>query len=73
MSEIGVTVVGTGGMGGLRAMCLHRKATGARVTLDSDADVDLFAEGVETSRDYSVRAIEAMPAPYASETIEVIR
>src|SRR4028118_1805216 len=36
--RIPVGVVGTGGMGGMHARCLHRKVAGARVAAVSDVD-----------------------------------
>lgn len=65
-----VGVVGTGGMGGMHATCLHRKVSGARVTAVSDVDADragkvaqdcggaaVFGDAVEMIQDDGVEAV----------------
>ena len=75
--RIPVGIVGTGGMGGMHAHCLHRKVAGARVAAVSDVDADragkvaqecggavVFGDAVEMIRDEGVRAVVvASPDP----------
>lgn len=68
--RIPVGIVGTGGMGGMHAMCLHRKVAGARVAAVSDVDAGraekvakdcggaaVFGDAVEMIRDEGVEAV----------------
>ena len=68
--RIPVGVVGTGGMGGMHAYCLHRKVAGARVAAVSDVDADragkvaekcggaaVYGDAVEMIRDERVQAV----------------
>jgi myo-inositol 2-dehydrogenase/D-chiro-inositol 1-dehydrogenase len=75
--RIPVGVVGTGGMGGMHAYCLHRKVAGARVAAVSDLDAEragkvagecggaaVFGDAVEMIRDEGVEAVVvASPDP----------
>lgn len=83
-----VGVVGTGGMGGMHAHCLHRKVAGARVAAVSDVDADragkvaqecggavVFEDAVEMIRDGRVEAVViASPDPtHAALVLECLR
>ena len=74
--RIPVGVVGTGGMGGMHAHCLHRKVAGARVAAVSDVDAQragkvarqcggaVFGDAVEMIRAEGVEAVViASPDP----------
>jgi myo-inositol 2-dehydrogenase / D-chiro-inositol 1-dehydrogenase len=81
--RIPVGVVGTGGMGGMHAMCLHRKVAGARVAAVSDVDADragkvagecggarVFGDAAEMIRDDAVEAVViASPDPTHAELV----
>ena len=81
--RIPVGVVGTGGMGGMHAHCLHRKVAGARVAAVSDVDADragrvagecggaaVFGDAVEMIRDERVEAVViASPDPTHAELV----
>jgi myo-inositol 2-dehydrogenase/D-chiro-inositol 1-dehydrogenase len=81
--RIPVGVVGTGGMGGMHAHCLHRKVAGARVAAVSDIDTeragkvagecggaDVFGDAVEMIRDARVEAVViASPDPTHAELV----
>ncbi|MBA2781382.1 MAG: Gfo/Idh/MocA family oxidoreductase [Rubrobacteraceae bacterium] len=78
-----VGVVGTGGMGGMHAHCLHRKVAGARVAAVSDVDAEqagkvaeecggaaVFGDAVEMIRDDGVEAVViASPDPTHAELV----
>jgi myo-inositol 2-dehydrogenase/D-chiro-inositol 1-dehydrogenase len=81
--RIPVGVVGTGGMGGMHAHCLHRKVAGARVAAVSDVDAAragtvaeecggaaVFGDAVEMIRDEGVEAVVvASPDPTHAELV----
>ena len=81
--RIPVGVVGTGGMGGMHAHCLHRKVAGARVAAVSDVDAEragtvaeecggaaVFGDAVEMIRDEGVEAVVvASPDPTHAELV----
>ena len=81
--RIPVGVVGTGGMGGMHAHCLHRKVAGARVAAVSDLDAGragkvagecgsaaVFGDAVEMIRDDRVEAVViASPDPTHAELV----
>jgi myo-inositol 2-dehydrogenase/D-chiro-inositol 1-dehydrogenase len=80
--RIPVGVVGTGGMGGMHADCLHRKVAGARVTAVSDVDAEkagkvadecgavVFGDAVDMMRDEGVEAVViASPDPTHAELV----
>ena len=81
--RIPVGVVGTGGMGGMHAHCLHRKVAGARVAAVSDVDAEragtvagecggagVFGNAVEMIRDEGVEAVViASPDPTHAELV----
>ena len=81
--RIPVGVVGTGGMGGMHAHCLHRKVAGARVAAVSDVDADragrvarecggaaVFGDAAEMIRDERVEAVViASPDPTHAELV----
>jgi myo-inositol 2-dehydrogenase/D-chiro-inositol 1-dehydrogenase len=81
--RIPVGVVGTGGMGGMHAHCLHRKVAGARVAAVSDVDAQragkvagecggaaVFGDAVEMIRDERVEAVViASPDPTHAELV----
>ena len=81
--RIPVGVVGTGGMGGMHAHCLHRKVAGARVAAVSDLDAEragkvaeecggaaVFGDAVEMIRDEGVEAVViASPDPTHAELV----
>ena len=86
--RVPVGVVGTGGMGGMHAMCLHRKVAGAKVVAVSDVDAEragkvagdcggavVFGDAVEMIRDESVEAVViASPDPtHAGLVLECLR
>lgn len=81
--RVPVGVVGTGGMGGMHAHCLHRKVAGARVAAVSDLDAEragkvaeecggavVFGDAVEMIRDDRVEAVViASPDPTHAELV----
>ncbi len=80
--RIAVGVVGTGGMGGMHAHCLHRKVAGARVVAVSDVDAGragkvaeecgaaVFGDAGEMIRDGTVEAVViASPDPTHAELV----
>ena len=80
--RIPVGVVGTGGMGGMHAHCLHRKVAGARVAAVSDVDAQragkvaeecgaaVFGDAVEMIRADGVAAVViASPDPTHAELV----
>ena len=81
--RIPVGVVGTGGMGGMHARCLHRKVAGSRVAAVSDVDAGragkvaeecggaaVFGDAVEMIRDEGVEAVVvASPDPTHAELV----
>jgi myo-inositol 2-dehydrogenase/D-chiro-inositol 1-dehydrogenase len=86
--RIPVGVVGTGGMGGMHAHCLHRKVAGATVAAVSDVDggragkvaeecgsAAIFGDAAEMIRDDRVEAVViASPDPtHAELTLECLR
>ena len=86
--QIGVGVVGTGGMGAMHARSLHQKVAAARVVAVSDVDAEragkaaeecgsatVFGDAVEMIRDDAVEAVViASPDPtHAPLTLECLR
>lgn len=86
--RIPVGVVGSGGMGGMHAHCLHRKVAGARVAAVSDIDTEragkvagecggaaVFGDAVEMIRAGGVEAVViASPDPtHAGLVLECLR
>ena len=86
--RISVGVVGTGGMGGMHATCLHRKVAGATVVAVSDVDAEranevaencggaaVFGDAAEMMRDDGVEAVVvASPDPtHAGLVLECLR
>jgi myo-inositol 2-dehydrogenase / D-chiro-inositol 1-dehydrogenase len=81
--RIPVGVVGTGGMGGMHAHCLHRKVARARVAAVSDIDAEragkvaeecggavVFGDAIEMIRDERVEAVViASPDPTHAELV----
>ena len=81
--RIPVGVVGTGGMGGMHARCLHRKVAGAKVVAVSDVDAGragkvaeecggaaVFGDAAEMIRDDGVDAVViASPDPTHAELV----
>ena len=81
--RIPVGVVGSGGMGGMHAHCLHRKVAGARVAAVSDIDTEragkvagecggaaVFGDASEMIRDERVAAVViASPDPTHAELV----
>jgi myo-inositol 2-dehydrogenase / D-chiro-inositol 1-dehydrogenase len=81
--RIPIGVVGTGGMGGMHAVCLHRKVAGAKVAAVSDVDADrakkvaedcggaaVFGDAVQMMLDDSVEAVViASPDPTHAELV----
>ncbi len=81
--RVPVGVVGSGGMGGMHARCLHRKVAGARVAAVSDVDAEragkvaeecggaaVFGDAVEMIRDGRVEAVViASPDPTHAELV----
>jgi myo-inositol 2-dehydrogenase/D-chiro-inositol 1-dehydrogenase len=81
--RISVGVVGTGGMGGMHATCLHRKVAGARVAAVSDVDAPraekvagecggaaVFGDAAEMIRSDEVEAVVvASPDPTHAELV----